>query len=821
MNIPIQYTKGPELGIINVESICEVLDRQTALTPAAPAVVDSSGVLTYADLTQASDKWAKTLVSMGVRSDDTIAIMLPRSKDYLTLIFAVMKSGAAFLPLDANYPPERLNYMIKSSGAKFLITNQELYASQPIRIHQVFFADQAYTLGSPVKLPRVKKNQRAYIIYTSGSTGTPKGVAVSHKALVALISWFGPEIFHCTSHDRFCAVNSFSFDASIVDFFPAIAAGASVYIVSEETKNDLSGLRQFIIDHQLTLGVFTTRFGFALLDGYALPLKAVVLAGEKLNTLPRTQCVITNGYGPTEFTVCSNFHTIRQAVDPIPIGRPAPNSYNYVLDDELRLLPPGEIGELYLSGVQLSDGYVNDNSQTQERFITNPFATSEDTRKMYRTGDLVRWNPEGQLEYIGRKDAQVKVRGYRIDLSEIENHIKSFDGIMDAVAIVRERNHNPHIYGYYVCKYKKVSKDNLEQYLAAKLPRYALPSFLIEVPALPLTVNGKLDASKLPLPQISFIGDKAANKEEQTLLSIVIKLMDTPTIGVTDNLLESGMDSISILCFTAAANQADIIIRIADVYQYKTIRSLVANRHKESPIARWVNMDSFKPLVVVISGATPACMLDALIKELETHFSVLLFDPITDQYQGNESKANFHDWIEMYLEHLQHQVTGKQQILAFTGHCLGGEFAFALAKRWNTVTGHLPKIWIFNSIAKRETEKTDYHWSLTPIQHSLFKEWLAVAHIANQLINLREIPTYEGEVIFFFANQFTPNLLLPELPPMTSNARELDLLREGEILNIKNWNMLAPSLHVIPVNATHWTLFSPENLEIIIKHLTN
>lgn len=821
MNDSLFYAKGKDLELMPFDTVCDLLKQHSKLTPSAPAVIDDKGVLTYADLDRLSDAWAKILLQSGIGNKDVIAILLPRCKEYLFFLFAVFKTGAAYLPLDMNYPQKRLDYMIESCGSKTLITNQALLERYPLNVEKSFCIDRAYAVDDSIRLPKIERRHRAYVIYTSGSTGQPKGVAVSHDSLMHLLSWFGSEIFHCTAQDRFCAVNSFSFDASIVDLFPPIVVGASVYIVSDAVKGDLSLLRRYIIEHQLTLGVFTTRFGYALLDNCTLPLKSVVLAGEKLNAQPHTQCAVINGYGPTEFTVCSNYYRIEESVKDIPIGIPAPNSYSYVLDEKLQPLPIGEVGELYLSGGQIAEGYLNDEKQTSQRFVVNPYAKSEKARLMYRTGDMVRWNFKGLLEYVGRKDAQVKVRGFRIDLTEIENQIKNFEGITQAAVVVQEVGQLPHICGYYVSEQDKVDVSALKDYLTARLPHYLLPDYLILMPSMPLTVNGKLDKERLPLPEMAFLGQKAANSCEQTLLSLAIRLMKIPDIGVTDDLLDAGMDSILSMLFTAAANEAGIAIQVSDIYRRRTVRGLVeeADVHHKLQMLRWIHVDAEKPLVILISGATPVTMLDTFIRCLKEYFSVLLFDPIVEQYVGNESKANFKDWIDLYVTHLQHQITSQQQVYAFAGHCLAGEFAFALAERWSTLTKQQPKVWMFNSLAMRKIEKTDYQWPLTPTQQLLFDKWLAVANIANRLMSLREMPVYTGDVVFFYASSFTPNLLLPELPPMTTDPEELEELRRSEIQNQEDWKTLAPGLNIVSLNATHWTIFSPTNLRVIMDYL--
>lgn len=810
----LNNSKGPELEGIQANSICNVLKQQAFNRPLSPAVVDLEGTLTYKELDELSDGWAKELMDNGLMPGDIAAVILPRDRWYLVLIFAIMKAGAAFLPLDKDFPPSRVEYMLKSSGAKLLLANSTDFKAPHISVPNLIRIDKHCLKVHSFTLPEISERQNAYVIYTSGTTGTPKGVSVSHKALMALLSWYGPVMLHAVSSDQFCAVNNFCFDASIADLFPPIVAGASVHILPESIKLELNLLRQYIIQNDLTLGTFTTRFGIELLDGYPLPLRTAVLGGEKLSKNPRTKTEIINGYGPTEFTVCSHYYRVLKPMTEIPIGKPAPNTFSYVLDDKLNLMQNGEIGDLYLSGKQIANGYLHDEETTSKRFIPNPYSTSDDTRLMYHTGDLVRWNQNGELEYIGRKDMLVKVRGYRIDLTEIENAIDSFPNIENSAAVVRQVGKHPHICAYYQ-QAQKINQAELRDFLAGRLPHYFLPDYMLPVPVIPLTKNGKLDIEALPLPKFSFQGGKPATENEQLLLELAVKETDEPQLGIDDDLIEF-MDSISVMHFIVSASESSLRVKVSDIYRYRTIR-LVAKHLDSSSLCQWHNREKGKPVVVLITGATPVNMIHTFEETFQSHFAILTFNALTEQYDSAKKGFTFPDWIKLYQESLLNQLEDNDELYAFAGHCFGGELAYALADLYSEKYRKYPSVWIFNSQYYRKKEKTDYSWNLSSIQKLLFDNWLSAAHIINPLIETEKLPSYTGKVLFFQAGIFTANLLLPDLPPVTTDAEELLHLKQLENKNIQDWQKMVPDLSCYKLEANHWTVLSSDILLKILK----
>ncbi|MDO5566785.1 MAG: amino acid adenylation domain-containing protein, partial [Planctomycetia bacterium] len=298
--------------------------------------------------------------------------------------------------------------------------------------------------------------------------------------------------------DRVCCHPSFSFDASVDSLFGPLAVGGEVHIVPESLRQDLRLLCDYLTEQKIVGGTFSTQLGMELLNYGKAPLRFVFLGGEKLKPVRQCDTMIVNGYGPTEFTVCSNYHVVDQSVDTddIPIGRPVPGSWSYVLDSAGRLLPRGVPGELCISGRQLANCYWNRPELTTQKFVDNPFAENIDSQRYYRTGDLVRWNASGELEYLGRIDTQVKIRGFRIELGEVESAIARYPSVQSACADVRTIGSSPQLVAWFVAS-EQISVEKLRDWLSEKLTDYMLPSVLVQLDRIPLTPNGKVDRKAL------------------------------------------------------------------------------------------------------------------------------------------------------------------------------------------------------------------------------------------------------------------------------------------------------------------------------------
>lgn len=440
-----------------------------------------------------------------------------------------------------------------------------------------FEAERNLTVTGP------KPGDIAYMIYTSGSTGLPKGVMIRHLSLAAKLQWQLSK-FGITTDDSNCCHPSFSFDASVDDLFGPLAAGGAVHILPEEMRQNMVALQKYLFANRITGGTFSTQFGLEMINQFELPLRYMIMGGEKMVPARRSSVQIINGYGPTEFTVCSDYHIVDQTKDEdnIPIGRPVHNSWSYVLDSNLQLLPPGIPGELCLAGKQTALGYWKRNDLTRERFIKNPYAVDADAAScenpvIYRTGDLVRWNKDGELEYMGRIDSQIKLRGFRIELGEIETMMTRFRGIAAAVAEVKEFGGAQQLCGYYITEpFGNVDQSELEVWLRSGLTDYMVPTAFIEMKSFPLTPNGKVNRKLLPLPERARTVPYTAPSTplEKELCDIFADILHLDKAGVLDDFFRIGGTSMSAIKAVIRIINLGYDIQYGDLFELKTAREI-------------------------------------------------------------------------------------------------------------------------------------------------------------------------------------------------------------------------------------------------------
>ncbi|RLK61737.1 non-ribosomal peptide synthase protein (TIGR01720 family)/amino acid adenylation domain-containing protein [Actinokineospora cianjurensis] len=520
------------------------------------AVEQGDRALTYAELDAAANQVANLLRTLGARAEQIVALQMPRSIDLVVAQLAVLKTGAAYLPIDPGYPAERIAYML--DDAQPVITLDAL----PV------------ATGFPGTAPEVDiaVDSPAYIIYTSGSTGRPKGVVVTHRGL-ANFAAAEADRFDVRAGDRVLAFSSPSFDASVLELCMALPSGATLVVppagplVGEPLGIALRDLR---ITHTLIPPV-----ALATVPDIELPdLRTLIVGGDASSAelvrrwAPHTGLI--NAYGPTEVTVVATWTAPLAAGDGAPpIGRPLPNTRAYVLDDDLRPVPPGVPGELYVAGVGLARGYLGRAGLTASRFLANPF----DGGRMYRTGDVVRWTADGSLVFVGRADDQVKVRGFRIELGEIESVIGAQPGVSSVAVVVREDEPGVKRLVAYVVGFSV----GLREALLRSLPEHMVPAAFVELDALPLTANGKLDRRALPVPEWTDSGDFVAprTEAERVVAAAWVDVLGVSQVGATDNFFALGGDSILSIRVVARLRDAlgtDVSPRV--LFDNPTVESL-------------------------------------------------------------------------------------------------------------------------------------------------------------------------------------------------------------------------------------------------------
>ncbi len=536
----------------------ELFERQVARTPAAPAVIAGRALLSYAELNEAANRLARRLVSLGAGPEQLVAIAMPRTHDMIVALLATHKAGAAYVPVDPAYPADRIAFMLADTSPVVVLTTTGVAATLPGTLPLLKLDDPATIAELATRdsgnLPVVAgQRNAAYVIYTSGSTGRPKGVLVEHRNVTDLVSWAYSQ-FTARELARMLASTSLSFDHSVFEIFGTLAAGGCVEIV----RNTLALADQLDdpAPERLINGVPSALAQVISTSKIGVRASAVVLGGEPIP--PRTLSAIRatwpgvrifNFYGPTETTVYvtswSTDGREYQADHVPPIGRPTGNTRVYVLDDGLGVVPPGVAGELYVAGAGLSRGYLNRPGLTAERFVACPFGAGGE--RMYRTGDLASWTAAGELEYLGRVDDQVKVRGFRIELGEIEAVLAAQPGVAQAAVAVREdQPGDKRLAGYVVpAAGGLLDPAVLREACASVLPAFMVPSAVVVLDGLPLTVNGKLDRRALPAPEYAAGGGRApATAAERALCEVFAQVLGLDQVGVEDSFFDLGGHSL-------------------------------------------------------------------------------------------------------------------------------------------------------------------------------------------------------------------------------------------------------------------------------------
>ncbi len=555
-------------------------------TPDHTAVVDSEGSYTYAELDQASNAVAAYLIDHGVTQNSFVAVRLGRVKAFVAAVIGIQKAGAAYVPVDPDYPEERIAYILEDSEAKTVMTEETILR-----------ALEDYPNAKPVN--RATPAHRAYMIYTSGSTGKPKGVIQSHRSLRAFTAWRIHELG--IGRDSIHAVHaSFAFDASLDDLICPLAAGGTIHILSDDLRRDMAGMKDYFARNHITALTMSTQIGMSMVNQYPdMGLRFVMMGGEKMLPCARTGIRLINGYGPTEFTVCSSLHVVDQEKDvDIPIGRPVPNTWSFICNEYGNLLPQGMAGELCLAGAQIAEGYWKQKTLTDEKFVPCPFLDGQDA-KMYRTGDLARYNEDGELEFLGRIDTQVKLRGFRIELGEIETAASRYEGITHAVAEVC----GDLLVLFYTAN-RLIEQGALRGMLTKTLTEYMIPSAFVKLDELPMTPNGKVD--RKALRKMSVVSDEDVvipeNESERKLSDLVSEVLSGRKVSVTSELQREGLTSIAAMRLGALISQVfGKSFRLSDLKVYGTIRKIARHLFTESEEERFGLRASY-PLSSVQQG---------------------------------------------------------------------------------------------------------------------------------------------------------------------------------------------------------------------------
>jgi len=571
------------------QTIIELIEKQSEKTPDNIAVLFKDRQLTYRELKYRYSRFARVLRDKGLGRNDIAAIAADRSIEVVIAMLAVLKAGGAYLPIDPNYPSERINYMLADSKAKLLLTDIQYAGGWIFEGEIIDICDEKLYEGKPelIKSDSMPEDL-AYVIYTSGSTGKPKGVMLEHRNLTNYAFW-ASKSYIMGERLNFPLYTSIAFDLTITSIYTSLITGNSIVIYSGSDDEPLISK----VTRDNNVGIVKATPAHLMLiknnDNTGSSVRRLIVGGEQLDTELAgkiqesfgNSIEIYNEYGPTETTVGCMLYKYNKEKDTgvnVPIGIPADNVQIYILDRDMRVVPENVPGEMYVSGDGVSRGYLGRIELTGSRFIENPFCAG---KKMYKTGDLAKWLSDGNIEFIGRIDSQVKIKGFRVELGEIENQLLTHTCIEQAVVVDREDGNGDKYLAAYLETNGDISDEKLRNYLIKELPEYMIPSYFVKLNKIPLTINGKVDKRALPEPKDIVFLDKEyiapSNEKEELFEGIWADVLGFSKVGVTDNYFSLGGDSIKAIQIASRLNQAGIDISVSNILTYQTIRECCRN----------------------------------------------------------------------------------------------------------------------------------------------------------------------------------------------------------------------------------------------------
>lgn len=583
-----------------------LIAAQAAVTPDNIAVRHGDRSLTYRELDTRAGLLARRLRSLGVSQDVVVGLYLSRSLAMIVAALAVLKAGGAYLPLDPNYPKERLAFLLRDGRARVLLTGNCMVEGTPVGPQHIVTLDPGGGFSAPAGLEQltadVNPSNLAYVIYTSGSTGQPKGVEVTHGGLCNLISWHLRR-FSITPRDRASHLAAVSFDAAVWEVWPYLCAGASVYIPEAIAVDDPETVRNWLVSQEITIGFLPTPLAERLITlewPARTALRMMLTGADTLHHYPprRLRFQLVNNYGPTECTVVASSGNVspNEHPDGLPtIGRPIDGAQIYILDQHMQQVPVGKAGEVYIEGEGIARGYRNRPDLTSDRFVPNLFS-SEPGARLYKTGDLARYLPDGQIAFMGRVDDQVKIRGFRVEPAEIVKVLDEHPAVQASVVVPRNSGAGErHLTGYIVTATNAhPTYSELRNFMAARLPEYMVPTTFVTLKDLPLSPSGKIDRARLPEPgPENMLRDHAfvapRTPIEDRVASMVASLLGLPQVSVEDNFFLLGGHSLL---------GTQLIARIRDEFQIElSLRSLF-----EAPTVEKLSARVEDLLVAMVEG---------------------------------------------------------------------------------------------------------------------------------------------------------------------------------------------------------------------------
>lgn len=660
------------------KSLVDLFYEQVEKTPDSVALIFEHKEFSYSQLNAISNQFADYLsCTYSIQPDELVGMMLDRSEWMIIAILGIIKAGGAYVPIDPDYPEDRINYIKEDSACKVFVDDHEL---DRFRLSSGKYSTQNIKNG-------LISSNLVYCIYTSGSTGKPKGVLVEHRNVINLLWWQKEEVYKITPDERVLQFSTVTFDPSAEQIFIAFLAGAGLVVLNKYTLLDVKALEKYIMAKRVTHVHAVPTYLAELSIEDMSSVKRVITGGE--SCLPalaakwNNHCTFINEYGPTETTITSVEYVFDRSGNPysfIPIGRPVANTQIHILDENKRLIPFGEVGEIYIGGDGVTRGYLNRPDLTKERFIENPNKPGD---RIYCTGDMGRWLPDGNIEYLGRIDDQVKIRGYRVELDEISAVLEKHPQVTAAVVVARVVNGDDKELVAYTTGTARASE--LNAHLKSQLPLYMVPGYYVSMEVLPLTSNGKVDKKNLPLPterhhEKSADYSAPTTELEKTLAAIWQKTLYIEHIGIDDSFFDLGGTSLAAVRAIGQINNVTAnSLNSTILYQLPTIRQL-ANKIETH------NVLDVNPFILLKEGTGSPLFIFPPWSSYPT-----IFNEFVNSYKGNnplygiiytEDHEDFpyksvQEYVKFIVEHIKKLYPKGPYCLV--GYSLGARTIFEVA----------------------------------------------------------------------------------------------------------------------------------------------
>ncbi len=712
------------------KTITQLFEEQVEKIPNNIALVYGDKKLNYREVNEKANTLAWKLRNKGIKEEELVGIMVERSLEMIIGILAILKTGAAYVPIDPKYPSERINYILKDSKCSMCLSRKELAEKIEVNIKIVDLDDQASYSKNVCNLNLLNKETNlAYVIYTSGTTGNPKGVMIEHRSVLNTLLCLERK-YKLASEDAYLLKTNYCFDVSVSEIFGWFIGSGKLVILKPDYEKEPDKILDEIIKNGVSHINFTSSM-FNIFMNYLSEknikslgkLKYILTAGEALKISDITfvnkllkSIKVENLYGPTEASIYATIYSVDN-IDgsTISIGKPVDNGKIYILDKYRNLLPVGIKGELYISGKGLGRGYLNRKDLTKEKFIDNRFELGT---KMYKTGDLARWLPDGNIEYLGRIDYQVKIRGFRVELGEIEENLLNNDQIKEAVVIDRtDKTGSKYLCAYLVTNSNLTVKD-LRENLSKKIPDYMIPSFFIYLKKLPLTSNGKIDRKALPEPYDNInIGSKykaPRNEIEQKLVEIWKEVLAVKRIGINDNFFELGGNSIKSIILASRVNKLfNINFSIADIFNNQCISDLsnciskknfnYINKYEKVKLLK--DSNSSNNLFFIHDGSGQIASYIALVNRLDNNYTYLGIDA-EELLTGIPINTSIEELAKEYLGYMK--FFQKEGPYFIAGWSLGGTLAFEICRQLEEKGETVKKLILIDSYISQMNSRSSF-----------------------------------------------------------------------------------------------------------------